>query len=89
VNADYVYFYLMDGDGPAKDERGQPVGQGLRFSQLQDFMRQHPEYGETTLLTYQVSRQVQLVQEGRVLSTSAPETVTGLDMDSLLALAGR
>ena len=88
-NADYVYFYLMDGDRPLKDERGQPVGQGLRFSQLQDFMREHPEYGASTLLTCQVSRQVQLVQDGRVLSTSAPETLTGMDLDSLLALAGR
>ena len=88
-NADYVFFYLLDGDGPAKDEHGKPVGQGLAYNQLKEFMRQHPQYGESTQLTYQVSRQVQRVHKGLVLSTSPPETVTGLDLDSLLALAGR
>ena len=88
-NADYVYFYLWEGDHLAKDEQGKPVGQGLRYSQLQEFMRQHPEFGENTNFSYQVSRQVQRVHDGLVLSTSAPELVTGLDLDSLLTLAGR
>jgi hypothetical protein len=88
-NADYVYFYLWEGDHLAKDERGQPVGQGLRHSQLAEFMRLHPQYGEKTNFSYQVSRQVQLVHDGLVISTSAPTLVSGLDLDSLLTLAGR
>jgi hypothetical protein len=88
-NADYVYFYLWEGDHLAKDEHGKPVGQGLRHSQLREFMRQHPEYGENTNFSYQVSRQVQRVHGGLVLSTSPPETVPDVDLDSLLTLAGR
>ncbi len=87
-NADYVYFYMLQGDHPAMDKDHQPIAQGLLRTQLKEFMAQHPEYGEDAQFTYQVSRQVQRVKDGKVLSTSAPVMVDA-DIDSLLQLAGR
>lgn len=87
-NADYVYFYMLQGDQPAMDKDHRPIAQGLLRTQLKEFMAQHPEYGEDVQFTYRVSRQVQRVKDGKVLSTSAPVMVDA-DIDSLLQLAGR
>ena len=89
-NADYVYFYLLDNDDrPMKNGKGEFVGQGLLHSQLVEFMSRNPQYGNDAMLASLVMRQVQRTKDGVVLSTSPPDTVYGVDLDSLLALAGR
>ena len=88
-NADYVYFYVLEEGRPAMDENKEPIGQGLLFSQLEEFMKHHSRFGADTQLTFQVSRQVQRVLGDSVVSLEPPVIIPVRDLDSLLTAAGR
>jgi hypothetical protein len=89
-NADYIYFYVLGKDGkPARDHTGEPMGQGLLRSQLEEFMRSHPEFGEDTQMLMQVARQVQTSRGDSVLSVRDAGLVENPDLDELLKRAGK
>jgi hypothetical protein len=85
LHADYVYFYLMEGDGRRVrlDANGRPLASALLYSQVVRFVEQHPEY-EDGAWTYRVSRQVTHVRDGQVVRRDSAVTLDDVEIDELI-----